>query len=79
MTDPIIPNIARRNTAGPRKPKTKRSRKAILGEIDRVGVHPVIAWVEHDCLHFHRLHDREDIPPISLRELYRRNSGQLPI
>ena len=79
MTDSIIPNIARKATAGPRKPKAKRSRKALLGEIDRIGVHAVTAWVEGDYIHFHRLHDREDIPPISLRDLYRQNSGQLPI
>lgn len=59
------------------RPKTKRRRRALLGEITRVGLFPVFAWVERDRLHFHRLHDRSDPPPIALSEIYRKAAGLL--
>lgn len=80
MTDDPIPNIKRRgNAAAGKMPAAKRSRRALLGEIYRIGIVPVYAWVEHDRLYFHKLHDREDPAPIPLAELYQKVSGYFPI
>lgn len=59
--------------------KTRRKSIAHLGEVDRVGIVPVVAWVRDGVLYFHRLGDRDGDPvPVPLQSLYRKHRSLTP-